>query len=204
MKPTIRRAFTLVDLSIAIAIVGIAVAIVIPTASPSERLQLIGATNTLIADIEFAQSETLANPGAPTIVRFDSDTDSYWIAKKSDPDTPITHPINGDPYRRELNTPTSTLLNITLPSGGNAIAFNDMGALVTSENIVVRIQSSIDDMWILINKDTGFASSSNTEPEYTEPEPLPEPEPEPEPELKDPEEGEGGGIIKDLGGILGL
>jgi Tfp pilus assembly protein FimT len=195
MNHTTRKAFTLIDLSISMAIIAIAVVIVIPTASPTERLQLVGATNTLIADIEFAQSEALANPSDPAVVRFDFDNDSYWIARESDPDTPIIHPINAKPYLRQLNDQTAAVLDITLPSGGNTIAFNDFGSLTSGEDAVAHIASSLDEIWIVINVDTGFASAANIEPDIEDP-PQEDPDPVDPPE----EEEKDGGIILEGGG----
>ncbi len=181
-----RRAFTLIDLSISLAIVAIAVVVVIPTASPAERIQLIGSTNTLVADIEFAQSEALANPSDPAIVRFDVVANTYWVARASTPDTPIIHPINNEPYLRTLNDLSAAALSIDLPSGGDTIAFDNFGALIAGEDTVARISSTTDELWIVIGADTGFASITADDPVA-----APPPEPDPAPE--------GGGGV-DLGG----
>lgn len=88
----------LIDLAITLVIIGIVVLAVVPVVRPEEHVKLIASSSILAADLEFAQSATLASPGDPTVVRFDAENARYWLALRSDPETPIPRPDSSEPY----------------------------------------------------------------------------------------------------------
>ena len=65
---TARRAFTLVELLIAVTVMGIAGALVIPSMSQVGALRGQTAVRTIVADITYAQSEALAHQRRYVIV----------------------------------------------------------------------------------------------------------------------------------------
>jgi prepilin-type N-terminal cleavage/methylation domain-containing protein len=93
------RAFTLVELLIVLAMTGIIVGLVLPTLGDSRMLRLRAAARMLAADLEFAQSESIAHPDNLRLVKFDTSTTPhrYWVAASSAPDTPLADPSNQQP-----------------------------------------------------------------------------------------------------------
>lgn len=92
------RAFTIVELLTVVAVVAIVAAIVIPAAGGTESTRLTAAAQMLVADIEYAQAESIANADDPRLIVFDVDTETYFIAADSDDDTPVTHPLTRGPF----------------------------------------------------------------------------------------------------------
>lgn len=90
-----RRAVALLDVLLATALLAVLAAIAIPSIRPDDSLKLIGASVLMTADLEYAQSASLATPSDPTLVRFDADAERYWLALASSPETPIPRPGGG-------------------------------------------------------------------------------------------------------------
>lgn len=106
-----RRAFTLTDLMMTIAVIGIVAAVAIPSTAPSARARLRGGAMLLGSDIEYAQTLSLASPMDPAMVVFADDGRSYWIAHESDPATAVEAPgAEEGPYRVELGSGRAALL----------------------------------------------------------------------------------------------
>lgn len=158
-----RRGVLLIDLAITLAIIGIVLLAVVPVVRPEEHVKLIAASSILAADIEYAQSATLANPGDPTVVRFDAEGARYWLALQSDPETPIMRPDSNDPYdvtfgagdHDDLWGLTVSLANvadstITFDAFGRVTQADDPAILLSGEagDIRVRVRASTGSVWI--------------------------------------------------------
>lgn len=90
-----RRAFTVVELVIVMLIIGIAATLVLPQFGTTDTARLIMASRLLAADIEFAQSESIAHPDDRRVIKVDQSGNRYWIAKVSDVNTAIADPAGG-------------------------------------------------------------------------------------------------------------
>lgn len=162
-----RPGLMLVDLLMAIVVLGIILAAVVPTMRPEDQMRLIGASSILASDIEYAQSATLSNPSDPTIVRFDDDQARYWLARESAPDTPIPRPSGtAEPYEvfmgnaadtvaRGVSIDASQLTDLT-------IAFNDIGAIDLESDPVVRLTNSTGAIQIRVRAATGSVLIEDT------------------------------------------
>ncbi len=73
-----RRAYTLVEILIVVTLLGIASALVIPQISSTDVLRVQASVRTLVADINYAQSDALARQEARAIV-FDVDNNLYTV-----------------------------------------------------------------------------------------------------------------------------
>lgn len=86
------RAFSLIELLIGIMIIAILGAVVIPMAASTPATTVSGAARLLVADIELAQSESIAHPDDPRLIKVDLAQNRYWIARVATPSTPISDP----------------------------------------------------------------------------------------------------------------
>lgn len=154
----IRRAFTLIEMMIVVLLMAIVAVVVLPNASADGTVRLVSAVNMIVADIEYAQSLSLAEPSDPALVRIDEAAESYWIARASDPATPVNRP-NGEPYVVTYGTdPGVDLLGVTLDLENEAkdIQYDEFGRLSTVGERVILVTSAIcGTMRIRVKAETG-------------------------------------------------
>jgi len=117
-----------------VIILAIAAALAVPMMSDTADTRLRGAASMLVADLAFAQVESVAHGDDPRLVVFDNPNDAYHIAATSDPATPITNPIANRPYLVTYGQgPAESLTNVTLESytlnGDNQLGFGIYGGL---------------------------------------------------------------------------
>jgi prepilin-type N-terminal cleavage/methylation domain-containing protein len=127
-----QSAFSLVELSLSIAIIGISCAIVLPHWSNSiQNYQLSLAARRVAADIAWAQS--IANSGSASVtISFDSIGSTYQILSNADPDHPAqTYTVNlaADPYH-------VTLSSVNFASA-TQLSFNGYGVPTNAGTIVL-------------------------------------------------------------------
>ena len=155
-----RAGFTLVELMIVVLLMGVIAVAVLPNASADSTVRLVSAVNTLVGDVEYAQSRSLAEPADPVLIRVNAKTERYWLALESDPDTPITR-TNGDPYIVSFgNDPTADLTGVAveLIDGEDDVLFDAFGRLKVPGDRVFRLTSfASGTMLVEINADTGSA-----------------------------------------------
>ncbi len=153
-----RPGFLLLDLLLAIVVIAILTAVVVPSLRPNDSLKLISAATMITADLEFAQSATLDDPGDPIIVRVDDDAPRYWLAKLSDPETPITK-SSGAPYEVEFGTGTAEFLtdvSLTLEQGKNgAVVFDAFGRLDQTADASIVLTAPTGELAVVITASTG-------------------------------------------------
>jgi Tfp pilus assembly protein FimT len=161
LRTTSRRGVLLVDLLVSLAVLGIILLAVIPAVRPEEPMRLIAASTILASDIEFAQSATLATPQDPTIVRFDPDAGHYWLARASEPETPIDRP-GGGPYEVIFGSgDAETLIGVTLATESitdDTVTYDAFGRLVQLSNAVVRLSNDAGDIVVSVRATTGSVS----------------------------------------------
>jgi len=155
-----RRAFTLIEMLIVVLLMGIISLAVLPNATADGTVRLVSAVNTVVADIEYAQSLALAEPSDAALVRFDQVAGAYWIAVASDPTTPILR-SNGDPYLITFgDNPGVDLrgISVLLTDEKNDLAFDAFGRLTMIGERTIRLESVISGtMRVLISAETGSA-----------------------------------------------
>jgi len=153
-----RRAFTFIELMIVVALMGIIAVIVLPNASADGAIRLVTSVNILAADIEYAQSLSLTEPGDPALVRFDEKNSLHWIAHASTPNTPITR-TNGEPYEVTFGMAEDAMLRgvtLDLVDEENDIAFDEFGRLTQIGDRTVRLTSIISGtMRVIVASATG-------------------------------------------------
>jgi prepilin-type N-terminal cleavage/methylation domain-containing protein len=112
------RAYTLIELLIVVAILGIAGALLVPQLVGRDSLAVQAAVRLLIADMSFAQSDSLAHQEYRRIAFFDNDDDGLFegyalyritqaeLSDEYDPDVAdlIIDPITNRPYIVDFTT----------------------------------------------------------------------------------------------------
>jgi prepilin-type N-terminal cleavage/methylation domain-containing protein len=83
MRTTSRRAYTLVELLIVIALLGVAASMVVPKLVGRESLVVQAAVRQIVADISFAQADALAHQQYRRIAFFDDGT-GYALIRVTD------------------------------------------------------------------------------------------------------------------------
>jgi prepilin-type N-terminal cleavage/methylation domain-containing protein len=97
-----RRAFSLTELILVLLILALAGLFVIPAAGSNATAKADAAANMLRSDMEYAQVQTIANPGNPVVLVLADAGDGWWLADSDSPDTPIERGDSGELYQITL------------------------------------------------------------------------------------------------------
>jgi len=122
------RGFTLIEILMVVVIMGIAAAIIVPQMAPRNDLQCASAARSLMGDLLYAQSRSIAL-GQMQYVQFNTSTNTYQVLDTISPNHVITHPVNQTPYT--VTTGTGSLPNVAINSASfdsnTTVAFDSMG-----------------------------------------------------------------------------
>lgn len=125
--------------------------------------QLRAAVQMLVADLEFAQMESVAHGEDSRIVVFDTTNQTYHLGTQADPTTPITNPTDGKPYTvqfgegRAYQLPNVTISGYAL-DGDDQLAFGVYGQLDQSAAATITLAASGRTVTITLDPVTGEAS----------------------------------------------
>lgn len=164
--PRTRRAFTLIDMLMTLAVLGVALLVAVSASGPSGRIRLLAASQQLASDIESAREYSVSRPSDLTGVRFATAGDGYWLARESATETPITK-SDGTPYATTFGQGRSALLlgvTVTLRAGGvkppdgGLIVFDAFGRLHTPTNAAIDLVSDGATMTVVVSAATGDTS----------------------------------------------
>jgi len=155
----LRRAFTLVDMLVTVAIMAVVAAVVLPAMAPDSGARLRGGAMMLVSDIEYAQSVCLAEPSDPVIVRFGSDGATYWLARESEPTEPIAYPGTTEQYLVRFGAGRAALLaDSWFGTDGlvnSAIVFDEFGRLQALNNAVIALTNGALTVTIRVDSGSG-------------------------------------------------
>ena len=162
-----RRGVMLIDLLVAMAIIGVVLLGVLPMMRSEGPLQLVAGSSMVAADVELAQSRTLANPADPTVFVLNDDGSGYWLALLSDPLVPIVGP-NGDAWDRTFGAGELADLEgcalvaegaTRLPDEGPMVViFDGFGRLETEDDIVITLSNYAGQQVVHVRAATGTVS----------------------------------------------
>ncbi len=93
-----RRAYTLIEIGMVVVVAGIIIAVSMPDPNTKAKQEADTAATIFESDVAFARSLSIADPTDTVVIKIDAAANKYWLAKKSAPNTPITHPQTGKVY----------------------------------------------------------------------------------------------------------
>ncbi len=154
------RGFTLVEVLTVVIILGIAAALAVPMMGNTALTKLQGASSALVADLAYAQIESLAHSEDKRVVVFDNPNDTYHIALTSDTATPITNPINKEPYLVDYGTgPAESLSGVTITGydldGDDMLGFGIYGGLDQATDATITLACEGFSVTITVDPNTG-------------------------------------------------
>ncbi len=127
-------AFTTVEILIVVSLIAIVASLVVPLVSDTRVTQLRAAAQMLVADLQFAQMESIAHGQDGRVVVFDTVNQTYHIGTQSNPTTPITNPTDGKSYTVQFGSGrASELQDVTIAGytldGDDRLGFGVYGQL---------------------------------------------------------------------------
>lgn len=94
----VRPAYTFIEVLIVMVVIAVATAIAWPDDETAAKEAGRLATLKFETDVAYARGYSFARPDDPALIKLDPANNRYWIGTSSSPDTPINHPMSGDPY----------------------------------------------------------------------------------------------------------
>jgi Tfp pilus assembly protein FimT len=157
------RAFTLFEIVLVLLVLGIAAMMVVPAVGSNlYAARLKTAANVLASDIEFCQSECIAQPNAPRAVIFDAAANTYKVAVFST-STALKHPADGFDFINDFATGRNAQLNgvaITAVTGLTppTLTFDAYGRPLNPTDVVITLSFSGQTMRVTVKSGTGDVS----------------------------------------------
>lgn len=180
---TRRRAYTLLEMLVVIAVIGTIAILAAPMLRDDGRLRLLAAAEIVTSDLQLAQIMTVAYPDDPVVVRFDDAGDRYWLAYADAPETPLPREGDGEPYLVVLGTGRASaaagVVFRTVDMLGASLTWNAQGGLedFLSTPMVELTAGPERFVTLAVAPTTGRITQIDG--------PAPEEEPEPEPEKEE-------------------
>jgi hypothetical protein len=164
-----QRAFTLVDLVIAVFVILIVAAVALPSMRPDERGRLLGAASRVVSDLEYARSLSIGKPDDPAAFVLEEEGLGYWIALAETPETPIAKNGLNEPYEILFGEGDADVLHgVTIAligeDEGGTVAFDVFGRLNPAVAAEIVLTNEAGTLSILVDPWTGDAEIQAIEP----------------------------------------
>lgn len=136
-------AFTLVEVLIIVVLLGVLAGVVMPSLGDSRALRLREAARLVAADLEFAQSDSIAHGDEPRTVKFDLSTGRYWIAPAGTAQPPVAGEARGTPvFSTSAGAHANTLNNQIISTGVRSL-FQSAGYTLSNDARVYTQQKNL-------------------------------------------------------------
>lgn len=123
------RGFTLVEILCAVVIIGICAAAVIPRVNNRDDLRVSSMSRAMMANIIYSQNRAITLQKVQ-YVRFDTASQRYDLLDAINPDTFVTHPVDGGQFRVLLGSGrTDDLKSVSIA----AVSFDSQAVLAFDE-----------------------------------------------------------------------
>jgi type II secretory pathway pseudopilin PulG len=158
-----RPGVTLVELLVVILCLAAAAAILLPVAADGDATQIRSAAELLVADLEYAQSQSISHADDPRLVVFDTTGNRYHIAPRSAPLVPVMDPVHRSGYVTNYGTGRAFALpRVRLGSyilgGDDRLGFGGVGQLDQSSPASVTLTAGTRSLTITLDAVTGEAT----------------------------------------------
>jgi len=160
-----RRAagFTFVELMIVIVVIAIISAAAIPMFSGSDSAKLRAAADILVADIAYAQMESISHPDDPRCVWVQNGGTIYRVAPAATPRIPVIDPMTKQDYivtygSGRMAQLTGVTVSLTNAGDDSHIAFGPMGELDQTTPPIFTIRVNRSSLVVTVDPVTGEAA----------------------------------------------
>jgi type II secretory pathway pseudopilin PulG len=158
------RGLTLVEIMVTLTCMAIAMAIVMPALGDRSADRLRGAAQMLIADLEFAQSESMSHGDDPRVLVIESDKAGYHLAAKSAPGTAVTNPVGAVPYVTRFGLGRANALGGVRVGaynlgGDDQLGFGVLGQLDQTAAATITLQCGNRSIVVTVDPTTGEATA---------------------------------------------
>jgi prepilin-type N-terminal cleavage/methylation domain-containing protein len=173
MKPNLpspsrfaRQGFSLLEVLIVVIILAIAAVVAAPLVGQDDDSRLRAAASLLMADLGYAQVESISRPDDPCVVVFDTPNKKYHVARASASATPITNPSDGKPYTVQFGSGRAAELGrVSIQGyslGGDAIlGFGAYGQPDQSTTATITLQSGTSTLTVQVSAPSGETSTGS-------------------------------------------
>jgi len=146
MSMSARRAYTFIEITIVMVVAAILAVVAFSDSKSAADEEGMSAAVMFESDVEFARAGSIARPDDPIVIKLDAVNEKYWLANKSDEDTPILHPVSGKPYVVRFGPGgkagvRSVSIHACDFGGDDVISFDGMGNLDQATPAVVQFSS---------------------------------------------------------------
>lgn len=168
-RPT-RRAFTLIDVLVTMAVLSIVLFAIIPAFSRDDRTRLVASANLLTADLLNARMLCVQNPSTPVRLVVSPEGAGWFLASHDAPTEPMDLPTGvGAEWRITFGEgPASNLWGVRLaPQGTDPativegglpfIRFDAFGRVAPAADAVLELSTANDSITVRVRADTGDA-----------------------------------------------
>lgn len=158
----LRRAgsgLTLVEVTLALLVLAIAGAMVVPMVRGTQSTQLRSAARLLAADIDYARVQTITHNDDPRILVLDEDGSRYHLALASAPTEPLTDPAMGGEYVTRFGVGRGRRLDaVTIAEHNlddNELAFGMYGELERTDHATITLAAGDRRLTVTVDSDNG-------------------------------------------------
>ncbi len=153
----------MVELLIVLVLMAIAAVLALPMMNGTNTTRLRAAADLLMADLGFAQVESITHASDPCVVTFDTATATYTIARSSTPATPITNPADNRPYTTTFGTGrASEMTGVTIQAysldGDDKLGFGIFGQTDQTTPATITLQAGGSTITIQVDSTSGETS----------------------------------------------
>ncbi len=161
-----RKAYTCIELMMVVIVVAIVVAFSLSGEDNVGKEKARLAAEKFEADVAYARRASIARPDNPVVIKLDPANNRYWLASASSPDTPLAHPLSGDPYIVNLGTnasgePQDVQLVASDFGGDQVLAFGSTGSTDQQTSAVIQLTAGGAEYEVLVAPAGGQSTVNN-------------------------------------------
>jgi len=129
----------------------------------AQSAQLTAAAEMLVGDLAFVRADSMSHGADLRAIVFDPDGQWYRVAAQSDPDTPLTHPIDKQPYETHFGAGRAvTLSSVQIDSlavgDDNSLGFEQRGELDQPTDATITLRVGAGTVTITLDAISGEAT----------------------------------------------
>lgn len=156
--------YTLAELIIVVAIIGMIGYLALPYATNVRSPRLKTAASVLAADLEFCQSQNINDSAKQYVMVFNVSSNAYSMCLSTSNTTPVSHPGDSQPYTNDFSTGRNNpLTGVTLQSVTNVpttngkviLAFDCYGRPQIAQNAIFTLLADGTTITLTLDSATG-------------------------------------------------